>query len=231
MQQTTTSGYLRLICLQIIPTVSNYKKQHTLRYSSVSSHQVMIVQLDTSIAKSRITLYSTQVKQNLYYLKFKICSNSIKLERVSKPKLLGITIDEHLRLSSHTSKLLKNSYIHLSVLKKLRRYTSQSIRKQLVELLIFSRLDYCNNLFIDIPQHQIRIMIKLQTLCASFLRHKFCFAEDILPLKWLLVPEQFDFTVLKMIFKEFLNNRMPSNFQINIKKETKLRQQKPSNQQ
>ena len=65
-------------------------------------------------------------------------------------------------------------------------------------------------------------MIKLEKLCANFLRHKFCSAEDILPLKWLLVPEQFDFTVLKMIFKGFLNNRMPSNFQTNIKKKQKL---------
>ena len=42
--------------------------------------------------------------------------------------------------------------------------------------------------------------------------------EDVLSLKWLLVPEKIDFTVLKMTFKgRPLNERMPSNFQISIK--------------
>ena len=35
--------------------------------------------------------------------------------------------------------------------------------------------------------------------------------------KWLLVPERIDFTVLKMTFKDLLNERMPSHFQISIK--------------
>ena len=48
--------------------------------------------------------------------------------------------------------------------------------------------------------------------------------EDVVSLKWLLVPERIDFTVLKMTFKGLLNERMPSNFQISIKeKKRKLR--------
>ena len=111
--------------------------------------------------------------------------------------------------------MLKGSYSHLSILNNLKRYTSQSVRKQLVESLIFSRLDYCNNLFIDLPQYQVRRMIKLQKSCS--LKGKFCSVEDVVLLKWLLVPERIDFTVLKMTFKGLLNERMPSNFQISIK--------------
>ena len=114
--------------------------------------------------------------------------------------------------------MLKDSYLPLSILKKLKRYTSQSVRKQLVESLIFSRLDYCNNLFIDLPQYQVRRMIKLQKSCASFVKGKFCSIEDAVPLKWLLVPERIDFTVLKMTFKGLLIERMSSNFQISTKK-------------
>ena len=43
-----------------------------------------------------------------------------------------------------------------------------------VESSIFSRIDYCNNLFIVLPQHQIRRMIKLQKYCARFAKCKFC---------------------------------------------------------
>ena len=41
--------------------------------------------------------------------------------------------------------------------------------------------------------------------------------EDVVSLKWLLVPQKIDFTVLKMTFKgRPLNERMSSNFQISI---------------
>ena len=113
--------------------------------------------------------------------------------------------------------MLKDSCSRLSILKKLKRYTSQSVCKQLVESLIFSRLDYCNNLFIDLSHYQVQRMIKLQKSCASFVKGTFCSIEDVLSLKWLLVPERIYFTVLKMTFKGLLNERMPSNFQISTK--------------
>ena len=103
-----------------------------------------------------------------------ICCNSTELERVTEWKLLGLTVDENVTLNNYISKMLKNSYSHLSILKNLKRYTAQSVRKQLVEWLIFSRLDYCNNLFIDLPQYQVRRMFKLQKSCASFVKAKYC---------------------------------------------------------
>ena len=59
-----------------------------------------------------------------------ICCNNTELERVTEWKLLGLTIDENLTLNNHISKILKDSYLHLTILKKLKRYTSQSVRKQ-----------------------------------------------------------------------------------------------------
>ena len=66
-----------------------------------------------------------------------ICCNNTELERVTEWELLGLTIDENLRLNNHISKILQDSYSYLSILKKLNRYTSQSVRKQFVESLIF----------------------------------------------------------------------------------------------
>ena len=88
-----------------------------------------------------LTTKHTPVWHKLRDEQFKIYCNGIKLEKVSEWKLLGITIDENLALSNHIPKVLKNSYLHLSVL----RYTSQ-----------------------DLPQYQIRTMIKLQKSCTSF---------------------------------------------------------------
>ena len=67
-------------------------------------------------------------------------------------------------------------------------------------------------------------MIKLQKSCTRSVYGNHCSIEDVVSLKWLLIPERIDFTVLKMTYKGLLNERMPSNFQISIKeKKRKLR--------
>ena len=174
-----------------------------------------------------ITSKQLSTRHKLKNEQLQICCNTTEPERITEWKLLGLTIDGNLTLNNHISKILKDSYSHLSILKKLKRYTSQSVRRQLVESLIFSRLDYCNNLFIDLPQYQVRRMIKLKKSFASCVKSKYCSMEDVVSLKWLLVPERIDFTVLKMTFKGLLNERMPSNFQISIKE--KKREQKSQN--
>ena len=49
--------------------------------------------------------------------------------------------------------------------KNLKRYTLLPALKQLTKSLMFSRLDYCNNLFIDLPQYQIIRLLKLEKAC------------------------------------------------------------------
>ena len=55
--------------------------------------------------------------------KINVKCNSITLERVLEWKLLGVTLDEHLQLDKHISKLLTYCYSSRSVLKKSERYT------------------------------------------------------------------------------------------------------------
>ena len=79
------------------------------------------------------------------------------------------------------------------MLKKLKGRTSISLREQLEELLIFSRLDYCNSYcistqFTDVPQYQVKRLLKLQKACTGFVLNKYATCEDITKLKWLLVP-------------------------------------------
>ena len=139
--------------------------------------------------KTKFMLISSNQLSARHKLKdeqLQICCNNTELERVTEWKLLGLAIDENLTLNNYISKMLKDSYSHACILKKLKRYTSHSVRKQLVESLIFSRLDYWSNLFMDLPQYQVRIMIKLQKSCASFVKGKLCSIEDVVSLKWFL---------------------------------------------
>ena len=83
------------------------------------------------------------------------------------------------------------------MLKKLKRYTTLVVRKQLTESLIFSRLDYCNNLFIDLPQYQIKRLLKHQKARTGIVLNKYAKCAEITKLKWLLVPERINFTIAK----------------------------------
>ena len=102
------------------------------------------------------------------------------------------------------------------MLKKLKRYTTLPVRKQLTESLIFSRLDCCNNLFIDLPQYQTKCLLKLQKACAGFVLNKYATCEDITKLKWLLVPERINFTIAKLIVKGLLQENIPENLEIRV---------------
>ena len=85
-----------------------------------------------SIGKTKLMLIASKQLLTRHKLKdeqLQICCNNTELERITECKLLGLTIDENLTLNNHISKILKDSYLHLSILKNLKRYTSQSIRK------------------------------------------------------------------------------------------------------
>lgn len=57
-------------------------------------------------------------------------------------------------------------------------------------------------------------MIKLQKSCVSLARRQKSSMEDIVSLKWLLIPKRIDYTILKLTFKRILNERMPSYLQM-----------------
>ena len=81
------------------------------------------------------------------------------------------------------------------------RYTTLPTRKQPTESLIFSRLDYCNNLIIDLPQYQIKRLLKLQKTCTGFVLNNYATCEDITKLKWLLRPEYHRITYFQRFIK------------------------------
>ena len=64
-------------------------------------------------------------------------------------------------------------------------------------------------------------MVKLQKSCAGFVKRKYSSIEEIVLLKWLLILDQIDYTVLKLIFTRILNERMPPKLKIVIQKKQK----------
>jgi len=80
-----------------------------------------------------------------------ISCNGESLERVTSTKLLGVHMQERLTWNIHINELVTSCYGALTVLKKLRNLAPFRVKKQLVESLILSKLDYASKVFYPLP--------------------------------------------------------------------------------
>ena len=60
------------------------------------------------------------------------------------------------------------SQAFLDTLRKLKHFTDFNLRKRLAELLVLSRLDYCDSVFSPLPQYLLKRLQKIEFAAASF---------------------------------------------------------------
>ena len=60
------------------------------------------------------------------------------------------------------------SYGVLRTLHKLKHFTNFNLRKRLAELLVLSRLDYCDSVFSPLPRYLMKRLQKIEFAAASF---------------------------------------------------------------
>ena len=137
-------------------------------------------------------------------------------ERVKEYKLLGIILDEHFEPHSHINKILKNGYSTLGILKVSKRYAPYNLRKQLCESLILSKLDYWN-ILLKTSQYQRNRLKKLLQSCEGFVKCKYGNKNDVIDLKWLLLEERIDSSILKLVYNG-INKENACKFKTRIKK-------------
>ena len=99
-----------------------------------------------------------------------IAVSGYKLERIKSRKLLGVHINEHLKLDDHIKHTVSGCYATLSILRKLKHLAKYELRKQLAETLILSKLDYADLVFYPLPQFLLRRLQRALTICCC----KFC---------------------------------------------------------
>ena len=86
-------------------------------------------------------------------------------------------------------------------LKKIKRYSAFKLRKQLAEMMILSKIDYCNSLFHNSSQHLINRLQKVQNCAAGFVLNKFSRIDDVIELGWLPIQERINYSLCKLAFK------------------------------
>ena len=89
-------------------------------------------------------------------------------------------------------------------MKKLRRYLTKSNCLKLVNALVFSHLDYCNSLLINLPKNTIRPFQRIQNFAAKMAAGKSKFSsatEALKELHILPIPVRCEFKILMMVYK------------------------------
>ena len=126
------------------------------------------------------------------------CNNKIT-ERVKEYKLLGIILDEHFELHFHVNKILEDGYSTLRTLKTIKTlYTILSMETTLRVINII-KVRLLPHFIQNITTISKNRMEKLLQSCAGFVKCKYGCKNDVIDLKWLLLEERIDTSILKLV--------------------------------
>ena len=78
------------------------------------------------------------------------------------------------------------------MLRKLKNIAPYSVRKQLVESLMLSKLNYNDAIFTPLPVYLIKRLQRVQLAAAGFVLGRYANEKDLLKLKWLPISERRD---------------------------------------
>ena len=118
-------------------------------------------------------------------------------------KNLGVIFDESLSFSQHIKQCRKSSFFMLRNLGRVRNHFDQASFETLVHAFVSSKLDYCNSLFINLPNSTINGLQAIQNYAARLVlrQGRFCHITPLLKkLHWLLVKDRISFKTLLLTF-------------------------------
>ncbi len=125
-------------------------------------------------------------------------------------KNLGILFDNTLKFDKQ--KVVKSGFFHLRLVAKVKPFLSFKDCEKVIHAFVFSRLDYCNYLYVGVCQTTLNRLQLLQNAAARLLTgtHKWDHISPILSsLGWLPVQYRIDFKLLVFVYKS-LNGLAPS---------------------
>ena len=135
--------------------------------------------------------------------------NGKLLECVTTAKILGVHMDEHLTWADHVTVLLSSCYVTLAALQKLRNLAPHHVRKQLVESLVMSKMDYRCVVSYPLPEYQMKRLQRVQTTRAGYVLGWYAVLQDLQKLKWLPIIKSRDLALLKITHKVLYNDVWP----------------------
>ena len=105
---------------------------------------------------------------------------------------------------SHLSTVSKSVRFHLRNLGFIQKFLNQTSTEQLVHAFITSRLDFCNSLMYNLPQHHIDKLQRLQNASARLItlsRRTAHITPTLKSLHWLPITDRIAFKILLLVFQ------------------------------
>lgn len=102
-------------------------------------------------------------------------------------------------------------------MKLIKRLLPFSLKKQLVNALALSKLDYGNSVYIGTtPAYLLKRLQKVQNAAAGFVLQRHTKIADVIKLSWLPVLERYKYAIAVLAFKA-LHEIVPDNMQVKRK--------------
>jgi len=102
--------------------------------------------LKLNSGKTEIMLFGTRQKLKLVEIPYLDVAGTNVLVTDRPIRNLGVMFDSSLSMTAQVNNMVKTANFHLRNIGAVRKHLTESTTKQLVQSLVISRLDYCNNL-------------------------------------------------------------------------------------
>ena len=111
--------------------------------------------------KTKLMLVTSNRTKHLHNLPTSITIRNAQIPFKQSVRNLGFTLDCHLTVNAHVSKIARTCYFELRRLASIRRFLSSTATATLVSAFVLSRIDYCSSLLFgsthDVTSHLQRI--------------------------------------------------------------------------
>jgi hypothetical protein len=125
---------------------------------------------------------------------------------------LGFIFDANLTFSDQITSLSRSCFLHIRDLRRIRPSINHKTAATIATSLVHSKLDYCNSLYLGLPNFQILRLQRIQNSLARAVASapKFTHSTPILrSLHWLKIPERIHYKVISLTLKT-LQTSQPS---------------------
>ena len=130
-------------------------------------------------------------------------SNAI-ITPTSSARNLGVIFDSSLSMSDHISSVSKSCFVSIGDLRRIWNTLDYTTAHTIATSLIHSKLDYCNSLFLNLPQSQLnRLQLILNSSARAVCKSsKFSHITPLLKsLHWLKIRQRIEYKVLCITYK------------------------------
>ena len=126
-------------------------------------------------------------------------------------KYLGAWLDQE-----HIVNKCRTAMLNIQRIKHLRPLLTEAVTQVLVLGLVISHIDYCNSLFVGLPETDISKLQRIQNVVAKLVLNKprsYSATETLRQLHWLPIWQRIKHKLLTIVFK-CLNDKAPAYLKI-----------------